>query len=465
VLRLIRQHKTNSAIAAELGLSLNTVKFHVANMLAKLELPDRDALANWKDGGTKSLGRRFLGWPALGAGFAVATGAVTLAVLVALTTRGTDDEGAVVRLTPPAGSVAQGPTPTPIPAGSPVGQLAFVGSSADVQETQLFVLPATGGTPAVLTNAPGARFSPVWSPDGTEIAYLEVPLERLPIVAGESSVASLRVVEPKSGNLLILKDGDVSVRPAGAVLERPAWRPDGQRLVVAVRDFITSRVNVDGTDYREERLGCRTPSWSPDGLYGSCSVSGGEGTFNRTIWLHAVSPEFRTSGYGGERVTSGWSENFGGRGLPAHGLVNSASTWFAWWVYDATPRPMVLVAPLDTTKASDRGGPREAGPGMEPRWAPDGTRLLFSTASDLSFPQRLSPADLVVYDAEAGTSRILISGGANRWPVWSPDGRHIAFVSDRDDARGELYVMRADGSEVTRLTFNELSESMIDWGR
>ena len=47
MLRLIRQHKTNAAIATELQLSLNTVKFHVANMLAKLEVPDREALADW----------------------------------------------------------------------------------------------------------------------------------------------------------------------------------------------------------------------------------------------------------------------------------------------------------------------------------------------------------------------------------------------------------------------------------
>jgi TolB protein len=57
-----------------------------------------------------------------------------------------------------------------------------------------------------------------------------------------------------------------------------------------------------------------------------------------------------------------------------------------------------------------------------------------------------------------------VSGGSNRWPVWSEDGRHIAFVSDRDDPRGEIYVMNGDGTDMTRLTFNELAESMLDWG-
>ncbi len=433
-------------------------------MLAKLDLPDREALADWKDGGTAFFGRWFLGWPALSAIAVVGAGAVTVLGLVALTTRGVDDESVGLEPIPPTVSQTRSPTPTPIPIGPPVGNLAFVGSLPCVQASQLFVLPATGGTPAALTTGSAVRFSPVWSPDGTGIAYLEAPLEKLPIVAGASSVASLRLVAPKSGKSVILKDG-VSVQPADGVLERPAWRPDGQRLVVAVRDFMASRVNVDGTDYREEMLGCRTPSWSPDGLNGSCSVSGGEGTFSQTIWIHAISPEFRTSGYGGEKVTSGWSKNYGGLGLPAHGLVNSDSTWVAWWVHGATPRPMVVVAPLNTSNVTQPGEPQEVGPGLEPRWSPDGTRLVFSTTSDLSFPQRLSRGDIVVYDAETGISTTLVSGGANRWPVWSPDGRHIAFVSDRDDARGEIYLMRSDGSEVTRLTFNELAESMIDWGR
>ena len=38
-------------------------------------------------------------------------------------------------------------------------------------------------------------------------------------------------------------------------------------------------------------------------------------------------------------------------------------------------------------------------------------------------------------------------------PAWSPDGRQIAFVSDRD-GDSEIYVMNADGSHQTNLTDN-----------
>ncbi len=36
-------------------------------------------------------------------------------------------------------------------------------------------------------------------------------------------------------------------------------------------------------------------------------------------------------------------------------------------------------------------------------------------------------------------------------PMWSPDGRRIAFVSNRDGVYG-IYVMNADGSGQRRLT-------------
>lgn len=49
-------------------------------------------------------------------------------------------------------------------------------------------------------------------------------------------------------------------------------------------------------------------------------------------------------------------------------------------------------------------------------------------------------------------------------PVWSPDGSQIAFVSNRDNENpGQfIYVMKADGSEVRQLTFEDGSD-LPDW--
>jgi TolB protein len=47
--------------------------------------------------------------------------------------------------------------------------------------------------------------------------------------------------------------------------------------------------------------------------------------------------------------------------------------------------------------------------------------------------------------------RLTHSPAAEDFPAWSPNGRHIAFVSDRAGTP-QVYVMRTDGTRVTRLT-------------
>ena len=51
----------------------------------------------------------------------------------------------------------------------------------------------------------------------------------------------------------------------------------------------------------------------------------------------------------------------------------------------------------------------------------------------------------------SGVTRLTYNDAFDGYPAWSPDGRRIAFDSQRDGNR-EIYVMDADGSGVTRLT-------------
>jgi TolB protein len=47
-------------------------------------------------------------------------------------------------------------------------------------------------------------------------------------------------------------------------------------------------------------------------------------------------------------------------------------------------------------------------------------------------------------------------------PVWSPDGRFIAFVLGRNGKR-EIYVMNADGGNQRRLTRSQEDAMMPAW--
>ena len=79
-------------------------------------------------------------------------------------------------------------------------------------------------------------------------------------------------------------------------------------------------------------------------------------------------------------------------------------------------------------------------------WAPDGSRFVYqSRRAD-------GASDLSVYVAATGASTLLSSHQAgDADPSFSPDGTLVAFTSWRD-GNAEIYVMRADGSQVRRMT-------------
>jgi len=49
-------------------------------------------------------------------------------------------------------------------------------------------------------------------------------------------------------------------------------------------------------------------------------------------------------------------------------------------------------------------------------------------------------------------------GGAD----WSPDEEHIIFTSNKG-GNEELYIIKADGTDLKRLTNNEIKDCCPDW--
>ncbi len=94
-----------------------------------------------------------------------------------------------------------------------------------------------------------------------------------------------------------------------------------------------------------------------------------------------------------------------------------------------------------------------------PRFSPDGTRLAMwvQTGGELG--------QVWVRDLDRGTFTRLTLEGENWWPVWSPDGRRIAFPGLRDSLPVvNLAWIEADGSGGAEwLTQSELSEQPTTW--
>jgi TolB protein len=89
-------------------------------------------------------------------------------------------------------------------------------------------------------------------------------------------------------------------------------------------------------------------------------------------------------------------------------------------------------------------------PGMTfaPRFSPDGNKVIMSLAVD-------GNSDIYTLDLRTHQATQLTDSPAiDTSPCYSPDGTQIAFNSDRGGSQ-QLYTMRADGSNVTRISFDQ----------
>lgn len=97
-----------------------------------------------------------------------------------------------------------------------------------------------------------------------------------------------------------------------------------------------------------------------------------------------------------------------------------------------------------------------------PVWSPDSKKIAFTSIGDDSNDN--SFAVISVVDVESATvTQLTADNEGSMLPVWSPDGTRITFWSRRDNARtnyGDMYVMNADGSEVTRLTYQDIWDDL-----
>jgi TolB protein len=104
---------------------------------------------------------------------------------------------------------------------------------------------------------------------------------------------------------------------------------------------------------------------------------------------------------------------------------------------------------------------------MLPAWSPDGKRIAFVRS-----PQDFSDSEIYVINADGtGLTRLTNAPGFDVSPSWSKDGKRIAFASTRaaDDPRvnsndsTDVFVMNADGTGVTRLTFGPRQDGQPAW--
>ncbi|MBC86380.1 MAG: translocation protein TolB [Bdellovibrionaceae bacterium] len=131
---------------------------------------------------------------------------------------------------------------------------------------------------------------------------------------------------------------------------------------------------------------------------------------------------------------------------------------------DRSGRPMLYVMNLATK--SVRKVTKAGHYNSTPSWSPDGKKLAFA-----GFDRKKNNFDIFIMDwngfnLERLTSSKKTNGkwANNKSPTFSPDGRHIMFVSDRT-GNYQLFLVNADGTNERQLTKDRFNYEKPKWSK
>ncbi|MCI0390274.1 MAG: protein kinase [Acidobacteria bacterium] len=317
------------------------------------------------------------------------------------------------------------------PALSPDNSLIVFRSERD--GGGIFVMSAQGGQVRKLSDK---GYHPAWSPDGQEIIYtlelVDYPRNRRlpPDGLWAINVASARTRQ--------ISDQDIAMpqwSPHGRRIAYWGQRRDGQRDIWTIPASGGAPVEVTN----DEDLDWN-PVWSPDGKY-LYFASDRKGTMD--LWRVAIDEQ-------------------SGKMLGQLEQVRTPSNYGQHFSFSRDGRSLAY-AELNTQKdlrriAFDPGRGLAVG---EPDWvktgsrwvmdhdiSPDGAWLVCSSGGD-------EQEDLFIISSDGmGGRRPLTSDTSkDRGPRWAPDGKQIAFYSDRGGT-WNIWTINADGSGLRQLTFN-----------
>jgi dipeptidyl aminopeptidase/acylaminoacyl peptidase len=99
---------------------------------------------------------------------------------------------------------------------------------------------------------------------------------------------------------------------------------------------------------------------------------------------------------------------------------------------------------------------------QDPQFSPDGSRVAFVVSEPLKSEKRIR--HIWLYDKKSGAARqFTYSAKSEIWPRWSPDGKKLAFLSNRGGDEQQIYVLSMTGGEAAPVTKGKASVSAFAW--
>jgi serine/threonine protein kinase/Tol biopolymer transport system component len=302
---------------------------------------------------------------------------------------------------------------------------------------KLKVVDAAGGTPQIVTDAPGYFGSGSWNRENT-IVFASSPrnegLRSVQVGAAHASQTVTRI-DPGRG-----QRGHFS----------PQFLPDGRHFLFGVGGDVSSREAetwVGSLDGGEPRLLLRSESAAHYAEPGYLLFKHGplvaQRIEQRDVRLVGDPVPVAAPEVGSSSVVPYLALSASTSGTLAYGATRAEETRLVW--QDRSGR---VLGSVDVTGAS------------APSLSRDGSMLAVSR----TLPQ--TGTDLWLYDVKRGTPmRLTFDSASSRSGVWSPDGKDVVFAAARNGTLGQLYRKPTTGSGSDELLSKIDGSIPTDWSR
>jgi len=293
-------------------------------------------------------------------------------------------------------------------------------------------MDADGSNQTNLTNGSGNNSNPVWSPDGSKIAF----------DSDRDGNSEIYVMDANGSNQTNLTN------TPGRNDAQPDWSPVGDKLTFGAGVDVYT-MNADGSNQTLLFHGSSLPnwpSWSPDGTKIAFRDGPNRVSFINADGTNPISPSYPNVNYtlGGAKLS--WSPNSQSvTGFVQFDNSTPGVTDIGIFAVDGSYS-------INLTESQDSY--REY-----PYWSPDGTRISAVATFDDSF----TTSSLLIMNAD-GSDKHYYDFSSQGVPLvedeagqWSPDGKMILMKGYGEEWSNEnLYSIRPDGTEFAQLTNNNM---------